>query len=751
MAGSGLLDPFVEMMGGTKHSTAATNKQQQQSQQSQSQQQQQQQRQPTKRQASAPARRHGRSGTGRRVASAGPPAAATQMRGNGASRRPLRGENTVSFDDESGAGAGRLRPLRAVQSAKERRADRPGSATPTMETYTRELFGDAVDTGASPWTPRIDQIDELGGSTEGSARAPLRPSATINHTFTQNVGMVKPMESGIDLGAPDAHSLSLLRTHELEMERVMGTIEVLRRACDDERAAKKEAQTEAQRLRTEMATMAKGRDGDTRQEDKLRRRVAQLEKQLDLTKSKYSTSCEHARELSNGLADSQRDRRQLEKACRRSEELLKRSETERAELTAQLREATQARHSLASRLEKVVPAYAAAKENWGQQKRELVRHVEHYRKASLRSHAMHMLPQQEGQEHEAQQQQRYMEADELQQEAEAQEEVRTEPESVGESQGSGTEQKQTTDVIADYAMTKDPNYQLMSYVNELVLENQRLKQLATDQRGNNETSETGTDMSQDVVENDAATCTAGTQTPRVATVDLTAAASSAEDGAEAVDANLLLEQLQQQLEEQLAREQSAAAEQQQAEEDAVAAEAELDSIASAVVSSAATEAVSESAAQHAAREVAAASMTAVREWERQHELPSTPSQETTEPEEDPYTSPEEDDEESEEEQEHSAEADTEYYSRMLSADSSCASPEQRPAAPSAVAPTPPAGGKQQQQQQQPEAHGQVGRTLLSPPVSAPRAPAVGRTEGMQQKQLDAGATTAAVATAGVLA
>lgn len=37
------------------------------------------------------------------------------------------------------------------------------------------------------------------------------------------------MESGIDLGAPDAHSLSLLRTHELEMERVMGTIEVLRR------------------------------------------------------------------------------------------------------------------------------------------------------------------------------------------------------------------------------------------------------------------------------------------------------------------------------------------------------------------------------------------------------------------------------------------------------------------------------------------------------------------------------------------
>eukprot|EP01043_Picozoa_sp_COSAG02_P027533 COSAG02_NODE_1630_length_11576_cov_21.066045_6_plen_726_part_00 len=684
------LDPFVEMMGGTqtkqqRHGGGA------------------------KRLASAPAQRQDRvRAASRRVTSAG----AAQMRGNTGGRRGSQGDGTAGPEDERSGSAGRLRPLRQVQCAKDRRPQRPGSATPTMETYTRELFGDSADSMGA-WTPRVDQIDELNcSSTKTGARTPLRTSATTNHTFTQNVGLVKPMESGIDLGAPDAHSLSLLRTHELEMERVMGTIEVLRRTRDDERAAKKEAQAEAKRLRTEMATMAKGRDGDTREEDKLRRRVTQLEKQLDLTKSKYSTSCERARELSNGLADSQRDRRELEKVCRRTEDMLRRSETERAELTAQLREATQARHSLANRLEKVVPAYAAAKEHWGQQKRELVRHVEHYRKASLRSHSANVMNTQL--EQELEEHPRCVQADGEQGDVESSEEsIRQDV--ADETQRQQHSPQKPTDVVADYAMTKEPNYQLMSYVNELVLENQQLKQLVTEQRGSAMTVEPDTDTSQDATAI-VVTCTAGTQTQSTM-VDLTVAVCNSETETASADASLLLEQLQQQLEEQLVCE-KVTAELQRAE-GVAAKEVEIHSVVSEVVASVTHEALTESAARCAVYEGATNTIAAL----NKEELPATD-------EEDPYTSPDEEYEDSsEEEQERSAEGVADYYGQLLSIDNTCASPGQNNAP--IVAPTPPAGGKAQQQ----DTPGHGPGCLQSPPVSVPRAPAIGRIGDLQQKQL----------------
>ena len=636
---------------------------------------------------------------GRRVASAGPPGVA-QMRGNTGGSGSSSSNGRVSLDE---GGAGKLRPLRSVQSAKERRQERPGSSTPTMETYTRELFGEAAG-NAGGWTPRaMEQLDEFAAEQQREARAPLKPSATTNHSFTQNVGLVKPMESGIDLGAPDAHAISLLRTHELEMERVIGTIEMLRRACDDERAAKKEAVTEARKLRTEMATFAKGREGDGREETKLQRKVAQLEKQLDLTKSKLSKTGEHARELSNGLADAQRDRRLLEKECRKNEELLKRSEGDRAELSAQLREANQARISLASRLEKVVPAYAAAKENWGQQKRELVRHVEHYRKASLRSHAIYSMPEQQ---QNLQEQQEQFEQEQQEEERAADEEQEAAEEEQAEQE---EEEEEEADIVGDYAATKDPNYQLMAYVNELVLENQNLKeQLSSVAAPAEPTAEASTDMSEDAgtpPTTARASCSeAGTQTPRVATVNLGAAGVGIEAGSpEAVDANRLLEQLQQQLEDQLEQQQQQQQQQQaeQQQEEAQAA-ADLDSLTAAVVATVATEAVTETAALQTetdalkqAQEVAAQSTQAVANWEQQLKQ----AQAYTEAAGDPYsgTDDEFDDDEEEEEGEESAEdAADDHYSQLLS------SP---PAAPAAS---------------------DGSKAMLSPPTSIPREPAVGR-------------------------
>ena len=731
MAGSAV-DPFAALMSGTTHQpqrpqSAGRPEKYPTAHEPQLQQQ--------------PKRRQDRSGrraaSGRRVASAGPPGVA-QMRGNSASSSASNGR--ASLDDEGGS-AGKLRPLRSVQSAKERRQERPGSATPTMETYTRELFGEAP----GGWTPRaMEQLDEFAAEQQQrETRAPLKPSATTNSSFTQNVGLVKPMESGIDLGAPDAHAISLLRTHELEMERVIGTIEVLRRACDDERATKKEAQTEARKLRTEMATFAKGREGDGREETKLQRRVAQLEKQLDLTKSKLSKTGEHARELSNGLADAQRDRRQLEKECRKNEELLKRSEGDRAELSTQVREANQARMSLASRLEKVVPAYAAAKENWGQQKRELVRHVEHYRKASLRSHAMYSMPEQQQnlqeqqEQFEQQQQEQEERTEDEEQDAAEEEQAETEREQQEEEQG-------PTDIVGDYAMTKDPNYQLMAYVNELVLENQKLKGELSNAAATAEPTavvpkaEAGTDMSEDAgtpPTTARASCSeAGTETPRVATVDLGAAGVSVAAGSpEAVDANRLLEQLQQQLEDQLEQQQQAeqqAEQQLEAEVAAAAAAADLASLTDDVVATVATEAVTETAALQTeaaalaqAREVAAQSTQAVADWEQQLKQ----AQAYTEAAGDPYSGTDdefddEDEENEEEEGEEPAEdAAGDHYSQLLS------SP---PAAP---------------------AGSDGSKAMLSPPTSVPREPAMGRYIDATTVKVQPAMVTTSPAAAGVVA
>lgn len=273
-------------------------------------------------------------------------------------------------------------------------------------------------------------------------------------------------------------------------------------------------------------------------------------------------------------------------------------------------------------------------------------------------------------------------------------------------------------------MLKEPNYQLMAYVNELVLENQQLKQLTTEQRGTATTAEVGTDMSQDAAEI-VDTRTTGTQT-QAAMVDVTVPAYARADGngTQAADANLLLEQLQQQLEGQLAREQHAAATELQmaeAEQALIAAEAEAeaerDSVAAKLVSTITNEVLSESAccAMHA--DATAESSLLGKGDHAYSEMED----------EDPYTSPEDDYEESSEEdqQERSVEGVAEHYGQLLSGDSSCVSPGQSTAP--MVAPTPPA--------QDTHIQGLAG-SLQSPPVSVPRPPAVERTADVRQKQFD---------------
>merc|ERR1711871_501217 len=104
--------------------------------------------------------------------------------------------------------------------------------------------------------------------------------------------------------------------------------------------------------------------------------------------------------------------------------------------------------------------------------------------------------------------------------------------------------------------------------------------------------EAGTDMSQDTTRI-ATTQSAGTQTQATSDVAL-AAGSTIRDAADAADANLLLDQLQHQLEEQLAHEQATATEKKT--QASHAGEVELDLVAKEVISSVANEALSESSA-----------------------------------------------------------------------------------------------------------------------------------------------------------
>jgi hypothetical protein len=202
-------------------------------------------------------------------------------------------------------------------------------------------------------------------------------------------------------------------------------------------------------------------------------------------------------------------------------------------------------------------------------------------------------------------------------------------------------------------------------------------------------------------------------------VDLTVAVCNGETETTSADASLLLEQLQQQLEEQLVRE-KATAELQHAE-GAAAKEVEIHSFISEVVANVTHEVLAESAARCASYEEATTTITAPNKVERAEGAD----------EEDPYTSPEEEyeDSEEEEEQERYAEGVADYYGQLLSVDNTCVSPGQNNAP--TLAPTPPAGGKTQQQ----DTPGHGPGYLQSPPVSAPRAPAIGRIEDLQQKQL----------------
>ena len=105
-----------------------------------------------------------------------------------------------------------------------------------------------------------------------------------------------------------------------------GTLEVLRRMCDDERAGRAAAQAEVQRLRTEAATKSSSREQSENDVEKMRRRIAQLERQLDLAKVKANGNAEQARRLQDGLLDAQRERQSLERDCRQVEQRLRKSE-----------------------------------------------------------------------------------------------------------------------------------------------------------------------------------------------------------------------------------------------------------------------------------------------------------------------------------------------------------------------------------------------------------------------------------------
>jgi hypothetical protein len=223
-----------------------------------------------------------------------------------------------------------------------------------MEDYERELFEDFAD----PLGGKLNRGGSLSapwgtaGAGDGSGGGGgVRLPKSFTHT---GLALVKPMESGIDLGCPaDAHTRTLLRTHEVEMERMRSTLEVTRRTCDDERASRVAAQEEVARLQKDAHRKASALERDHTEEAKLRRRIVQLERQLEVAKSKLGTREEQVRKLQDGVLDAQRDRGQLERECRILEQRKRRDDQENEELAQSLREANQARASLAERLEKV--------------------------------------------------------------------------------------------------------------------------------------------------------------------------------------------------------------------------------------------------------------------------------------------------------------------------------------------------------------------------------------------------------------
>ena len=223
------------------------------------------------------------------------------------------------------------------------------------------------------------------GSSQQPPHTDMRRSRDAMAAFAVRAShLVKPMPSGLNgLGAPHEYDESLLRTHELEVERLRETAEVLRRLCDDERAGRTAAQKEIRRLRTEQAA-AGGADALRGQaESKLVKRVRSLENTLDLTKSKLSEArAAHKRAVSE-VADLRRDNACLERVCKQLQTGAKSTDAEKVELARQLRGTQQAKAGLSARLAQVLPAFSEARQRWGEEKRLLTRHVEHYRKAAL--------------------------------------------------------------------------------------------------------------------------------------------------------------------------------------------------------------------------------------------------------------------------------------------------------------------------------------------------------------------------------
>ena len=159
---------------------------------------------------------------------------------------------------------------------------------------------------------------------------------------------------------------------------------MLRRTCDDERAGRVAAQAEIRRLRAAEAAaggvVAQCSDGERR----LTRKLATVENELDRVKSRLSNAAAAQKRTQAELQDSRRDHACLERACAQLQDGARLVDAEKVELARQLRELVQQKTSLQGQLEQVLPAYAEAKSRWGEEKRQLLKHVEHYRKMAIR-------------------------------------------------------------------------------------------------------------------------------------------------------------------------------------------------------------------------------------------------------------------------------------------------------------------------------------------------------------------------------
>ena len=141
---------------------------------------------------------------------------------------------------------------------------------------------------------------------------------------------------------------------------------MLRRLCDDERAGRVAAQGEIRRLRTEQAHAGGADAARSAAETRLTKQVRSLENQLEQAKSKLSASKAEHKRVVGECADLRRDNACLERLCKQLQGAARTTDAEKVELAQQLRQAQQAKADLSGRLAQVLPAYAEARQRWGE-------------------------------------------------------------------------------------------------------------------------------------------------------------------------------------------------------------------------------------------------------------------------------------------------------------------------------------------------------------------------------------------------